>query len=1388
MARRILKWGGIAVGSLALLVLAVVLGLNTSPGRRFVADQINGYETQSGLKLTVGRIEGSLYGRMTLRSVALRDPRGIFLTAPAINLDWRPFAYLHNKVDVRALWAGQMTLLRVPETKTVPTDPNAPLLPDIDIVVGRLAIDQFDIAPAVTGRRHSLRMLGSADIADGRARITADAFARKAPGLAGGDRLTLMLDAVPEQNRLVISTKLDAPAGGLVDSYAALGKPLGLSINGTGDWSSWRGQLHATAGGDELAALAVTGRNGVFTVKGPLTAGSLLSGPAARLAQPNVDLDLTAALADRKVDLTAAARSGAATVSARGLVDLGASRFGNLRLVAKLLRPGAIADEARGRDVTLDAVLDGPMATPTIDYTLRAAALGFGATGLEEVTARGRATIDADRILIPVSMTARRVTGLNAAAGGLLTNVRADGHLAWSAGRLLSDDLKLRSDRIDATAILIADIAHGKYTGALKGRVNDYQVDGLGRINLVTDARLVTGPRGGFGIRGHVRAVTRRLDDASVQGFLGGQAVTTAIVGYDENGRVTVERLRLDAPQFRVTQGQGSYRLSDGRIAFSAQAVSKQYGPLAVVARGTVARPLVTLKAARPGVGLGLRDLEAELRGVPSGYAVNARGQSDYGPFTTALTIGTGTPLAIDIANVHVAGIDLKGRLTQLPAGPFAGTVTIAGPGLTGAVGLSAEGRYQRADADLRANGASIPGQPPITIERGAIRGTMVLNDTGPTVSGDVALTNVRREGNLLSRLRARLRWQDGRGNVAFAGRGVSGVPFTLAGQAEMTPELVRANLRGSANDVAFRLAAPVEVRKTGEDWRMAPATIVLPQGQVRIEGSYGARTTAKAVLDNLDLSLSQAFAPGLRLGGKASGSIDYAAQGDAAPQMTARLTLKGITRSGIATVSAPVDMAVLATLGEGGADLRAVARRGGGVVGRVLARLGPVAPGEAPWSERLMAAPLSGGIRYNGPSELLWSLTGVAGQTVAGPIAVAADFAGRLDQPQLNGVIRADSLRYENEAYGTTLTNLALRGRFTQSRLEVSSLTAKAGEGSIAARGNIGLDAASGFPMDINATLNRAQLARSDALGGTVSGTLSVTSRRGTTALIKGDLNIPEARYQIIRQGAAEVPELTGVHRKGVEPVAEEASSLPSRWRLDIRVRADNQLFVTGMGLESEWKSNLQVTGTSDDPRLVGQLEVIRGTYSFAGRRFDLTRGIIRFEGGPMTDPLLDIEANTTVNSNASSITATIVIGGHALAPQITLTSTPALPQDEIMARLLFGGPVTSLSPTQAIQLAAALNSLRGTGGGLNPLGKLRSATGIDRLRVLGEDKTAGRGTALAAGQYLTNNIYVEVITDARGYTATQLEIALSRALSILSQTASFGGSSVNLRYRKDY
>lgn len=1383
MALRIAKWFGIAIATLIALAALALLALNTGPGKRFIVDRLASFSTSSGLNFRAGRIDGSIYGRMLLHSVEVRDTQGAFLVIPELTIDWRPFAYVHSKIDVREFIAPTMTLLRKPALKAVPSDPSAPILPDIDLSLRKLDIGRLIVLPAITGQRHVVGIRGSAEIASGRAQIEADAGALRAAGLAGGDKLHVKLDAVPAANRFGLDARLTAPVGGLVDSYGKLGKPLVLTVSGQGDWANWHGTANGLLGVEQLANLAVTGSNGTFHTTGDIRPGLILTGPASRLTEPAITIDLTTALADRKVDTHLKAGSSAFAMTAAGLIDLGNAKFGNIHLDAQLLTPGAIAPNVRGRDVRLAAVVDGPFATPTLDYKLSATAIGFGTTGIDGLLASGKARIDADRIIVPVHATARAVIGLNAAAGGLLTHLRVDGDLAYRNGKVATDNLRLRSDRIDATALLLADIAKGTYTGALKGRVNDYQVNGLGRVNLVTDAKLVPGIKGGFAIRGRVRVTTSRLDNATVRDQLGGNAVITADVGYDLAGGASVRNLRLSAPLLHVTEGQGSYR-PDGHIAFHAAGQSSAYGPIVLDVSGTAAKPTARLRAAHPGLGVGLSAVEATLESNKAGYRVQAHGQSAYGPLTADVTIRTGNPMRFDIANATFAGIRIAGQVVQTPAGPFAGTLTLAGSGLSGSVKLAAAGSVQQADLDVRASAAKIPGPLPTTIGSGAITASILLTPGAPSVTGRFALADVRQGTVSVARARGDIRYRNGSGRITLvATGGQAGAPFDLAAQAALTPNRIVANLRGMVNGIAIRLAQPAIITKAGAGWQLAPTTIVVPQGQADVSGSFGgAATTLHAVLRNLDLSISNAFAPGLGLGGKASGTVDYVARGTA-PDLKARVDITGFTRTAALTVSDPVDIATLATLNDNGADVRALIRDHGAIVGRLQAKLAPLGPGVS-LTERLMAAPLSGGIRYNGPAEVLWTLTGIAKQQLSGPVAIGADFGGRLSQPTLTGVVRASALRYENEAYGTVLSNIAIDGRFTQSRFELTKLQAKAGNGNLSATGYVGLDADGGFPIDVRATLDHARLARGDNVDATVTGSIAVTNSKAAGGLIKGDLTVPEARYAIVRQSGAVVPDLTGVRRKGAPLVKPgDAASLPSNWKLDLHLHADNRIFVSGMGLEAEWRTDMRVSGSSSAPTVVGRLEVVRGTFSFAGRRLDIDNGTITFQG-PLTNPALDISASTTVEG----VSATINIGGYAQAPQISFTSTPALPQDEVLSRLLFGSSVTSLSPIQAIQLAAALNSLRGSGGGLNPLGKLRGVAGIDRLRVLGADENAGRGTALAAGKYISNNIYVEIVTDARGFTATQLEISLSKALSVLSQTGSFGGSNVSLRYKKVY
>ncbi len=1381
------KWVGIGLATILLLIAALFAWINSDPGRRFIVDQINAFETATGLQVRIGRIEGSVFGELTIHDLALADPKGVFFRAPRAELDYRPLAYFRNHIDIRSLVIPEARLSRLPELR--PADPDAPLLPDIDIDVGRLAIGRLAIDPVVTGQRHLLSLDSRIKISDGRAQVALNAGTLAGPGLAGGDRVRLLLDAVPEANRLAINAAVDAPADGFVAGLAGLNRPLQLRLAGRGAWADWQGRLQARLGDTGLANLQIGAQDGTFTVTGPIRPSLFLSGPAAALVGPVTQMNLVTTLEERRADLRLRLNSRALAVGAEGLVDLGRNRFENFRVAARLLQPSTIAPELRGRDVRLALVLDGAFAAPEALYDLEADALGFGTTIIEGLRARGRARVRDGDILLPISAQARRVVGLDPSIGGLLTNISVTGDLGISGARIVSDNLRIRSPQINATAAIALDLARGRYLAALQGRVSNYQIDGVGLVDITTDVDITTTPAG-FGLSGRVAADTRRIDNASVRDFLGGQATVAANVALDPSGVVRLSAIRLTSPQLRVTDGSGVY-YPNGRIDFRLAGISRAYGRLQVFVTGTATSPQVRIIAANPGFGIGLRDVDGQIRQTAQGWAITGTGQSAYGPFSADVVIlSRGGPLTIQVNRLTFAGIDFQGRVTRTAAGPFAGELSMDGQGLNGTIRLAAAGPHQRVDVAATARDARIPGDVPVTVGRGIINASVILYPDAPSIVGDAQLAGVRSGDFLLERARVRANVRGGRGQVQLVAEGARGVPFQVAASAALEPGFIRAALRGQVNRIPFRTARPAEIRRTDEGWALAPVAVVLPQGQVRLAGRYGDGLVVQSRLDNLDLSIANAFVSGAGLGGRATGSLDFFQPADGSfPRAEARLNIADFTRTGVAARSVPVNIAFAGALRPEGGQAAAVIRRGGGVIGRAQARLQPLGPGAGAWTERLLAAPLSGGLRYNGPADVLTSLVALPGHQVTGPVGIGVDFSGRVQDPQLNGLIRANNLTYVNEQYGTRVTNLAVTGRFTDSALQLTQFAGRAGEGTVRGSGTVGLAAAAGFPIDLRLQLDNARLARSDDLGATATGTVAITNAPGRPALISGELVLPEVRYQFVRQAAAEVPQLSGVRRRGEplpDPRAQTAEpGVPSIWNLDLRLRADNRIFVSGMGLESEWEADLRVEGTSTTPRLIGNVDLIRGTLSLAGRRFDLQEGQIDFTGARPPNPTVAIRATSDIDG----VEVAVNVDGTALNPQIAFSSTPGLPQDEIVSRILFGSSVTEISALQAVQLAASLQQLRGGGGGgLNPLGALRSATGIDRLRILGADEATGRGTAIAAGAYISDDIYIELITDARGFTATQIEIALSRTLSVLSRFGTASGQSVNVRYSKDY
>jgi translocation and assembly module TamB len=237
----------------------------------------------------------------------------------------------------------------------------------------------------------------------------------------------------------------------------------------------------------------------------------------------------------------------------------------------------------------------------------------------------------------------------------------------------------------------------------------------------------------------------------------------------------------------------------------------------------------------------------------------------------------------------------------------------------------------------------------------------------------------------------------------------------------------------------------------------------------------------------------------------------------------------------------------------------------------------------------------------------------------------------------------------------------------------------------------------------------------------------------------------------------------------------------------LDLTLLMPNRVFVRGRGLDSEWKGNLDITGTISNVRVVGVIQVIRGTFDLVGTQFDLENSAISFDGDRQTTPRLNIQAT----HEARDITATILVTGTPTAPELTLTSTPSLPESEILAQVLFGRTSGELGPAELVEIAMALDTLAGGGGGVGAgaLGTLRETFGLARLSVGTDDVGA---PVVRAGRYVTDRVYVETVQGGRaGSSKFRVEVELTDQLALEAETGDVSqdtGDYVGFKWQYDY
>lgn len=269
----------------------------------------------------------------------------------------------------------------------------------------------------------------------------------------------------------------------------------------------------------------------------------------------------------------------------------------------------------------------------------------------------------------------------------------------------------------------------------------------------------------------------------------------------------------------------------------------------------------------------------------------------------------------------------------------------------------------------------------------------------------------------------------------------------------------------------------------------------------------------------------------------------------------------------------------------------------------------------------------------------------------------------------------------------------------------------------------------------------------------------------------------LPEVRHQAPSAGVVETLTRAGLTTMGT-PIGDSTRSGSGNYNLDITIRAPSRIFIRGRGLDVEMGGEINIRGNTAAPVPTGAFRLIRGRLDILQQRFVLAEGTFDLRGGFV--PIIRLVANTTTRTGIQAI---ILIEGEVTEPSLTVSSVPELPQDEVLAQLLFGRNLSSITPLQAIQLASAVATLAGRGGGGIVEG-FRDRLGVDSFDITTDNQG---NAAVQAGIYLTDQIYTEAIV-SNSETEINLNFDVSRDVTVRGSVTSEGDSALGIYFERDY
>jgi len=1318
-------------------------------------------------RLKIEGLTGDIWRDVRVRRLTIRDEKGVWLEANNLHLTWRYLELLRRRFDADLIEAQSVRVIRRPTLSPKGKDRGLPVSFQIDQARGRLILE-----PAFSYTRGVYDLTFALDIERSGGR---SGKLKAASVLHPGDHLDLDFAVGGEGPLRIIADAEEAKGGALAGAIGLpADQPFKLDIRADGAISQGRFTATATSG-----AIAPLVASGAWTPQGGEAGGRLLlttSTLTAPLAE-RFGRDVVFGVAGRKAGegvfaLDGKLRSEGLTLHAWGPGDLGKRRLARVQLDAQAPSLSRLTGGPKSGPARVTGVVTGDDKAWRFAGAGAVNDIGLGGYGLTRVSG-------------PLEFAR--------AKGGYVAKAR----LAGAGGR---------------GSGFAAALLGGAPTAALEGErlangqllLKRLDVAGRGLRVQASGGRSLLG---GLNFKG--KAAVSNLAAARI-GASGGANLDWQA----SQARATAPwTFTLDARGDRFAVGLAELdRLLGGKPRLQAQA-NWQAGRLAVAKASLDG---AALDATAAGVMERNRTLAFKADWTASGpfragpVEITGRAKGTGG-VTGALTAPR-VDLTADIEQIDVPRLPLKdAKLTltfQRQADGSNGTIALTAASAYGPARARSDFRFPRGGVDLTE----------LSVDAGGVRaqGALSLRNSSPSAA-DLTLEVVP-------------------GAFLEAGRVVGTAKVVdAAGGARATLNLRAENVRQAKSDIILRAArltadGPLDRLPFALDARGASG-----QGAWTIDG--------RGVLDDQRPGYLLTFDGKGALGGRDLHTTETAAFRFGGPERTARVRLAGsdggrleldgtlrgqdadvrarVAEMGLNLFNADLDGRVDATLAlqgrgerlDGTLDAQLDNARGRGTPadqgmdGTLKARLADesltfdvatnnaqglranaslVLPTEATAAPFRVAIarqrPMRGRFFAEGEVRPLWDVLIGGERALAGFVRTEGTLAGTLAAPRTTGQVSVERGRFDDGGTGLTLRDVTLKAVFDEGAVNVTEAQGVDGRGGqVSGQGRISLlrEGVSSFRLD----LKGFRLIDNETATASATGQATINRAADGKVKLTGDLTIDRADV------AADPPIPSGVVAMDVREVNRPddlPATLPPRfkrgdgWALDVKLRAPRRVFLRGRGLDLELSLDAHVGGTTARAELTGTARVVRGDYDFAGKRFEFDdRGVVYLSTKPQ-----NIRLQLDAVREDPSLTVTVRIRGTAARPEITLTSSPSLPNDEVLAQVLFGRSASQLSGVEAAQLAAALSSLAG-GGGFDVIGNLRTFAGLDRLAFGGGEES---GVTVSGGKYLTEDIYLELTGGGREGPSAQVEWRIRKNLSILSRLAGQTGNRLAIRWRKDY